>query len=41
MYFHAHWFYKWASGYAYELNCRAEEAITEIDDILKKNGAEP
>jgi hypothetical protein len=35
-YFHAHWFYKWASWYAYDLNCEAEETITEIDKLLEK-----
>jgi hypothetical protein len=35
-YFHAHWFYKFVSSYAYELNCQCEEVITQIDLLLEK-----
>ncbi len=36
-YFHAHWYYKWASGYAYELNCQCEELTTKIDQLIAKS----
>jgi hypothetical protein len=35
-YFHARWYYKFVSGYAYELNCQVEELRTEIELLQKK-----
>lgn len=36
LYHHAHWYYKWLSGYAYEMNCEIEEIREELRRTIKK-----
>jgi hypothetical protein len=30
LYYHAHWLYRFLSGYAYDLNCQCEELCEEL-----------